>query len=136
MTKMGRIACDTCLLWYHGVCMGVNVKKYQGSKTWTCNKCGLDSTVSEIGPYYGYKRNYPTKKWGDKSIFERQVGFIFHVGQESRMVRYFKMFLDSGIYFHVSFRLVSLNATILREREANSGKVEKLRYATSSFKLI
>ncbi|OXA48419.1 Histone-lysine N-methyltransferase ASH1L [Folsomia candida] len=66
------LACDTCLLWYHGVCMGVNVKRYQGTKTWTCNKCALDSTAAYVPPLFqpGYRERATAARYSsdDESV--------------------------------------------------------------------
>lgn len=103
-----------------------------------CDRSAYFGQSSEIGPYYEYlKRNYPAKNWyrGAKNIFEGQAGFALHVGRESRMVRYFKLFLESGIYSQIS-KLVWLNATILRDREVKLAKDKKFRHSASSFKVV
>lgn len=103
-----------------------------------CHRSAYIGPSREVDVYYEYlKRHFPTKKWyrGGKTIFERRFGFMFTVWRESRMVRYFKLFVDSGIYNRVSNQ-VALNANILREREANLGKSEKFRYAEMSFKVV
>lgn len=68
------------------------------------------------------------KKWyrGEKTIFEWPVGFAFLIERESRMVRYFKTFLETRIYNQVSKQL-NLNATVIREREAKLRNGEKFR---------
>ncbi|XP_035713914.1 uncharacterized protein LOC110857739 [Folsomia candida] len=98
-----------------------------------CERSAYIGPSSEVNAYYDYlTRNYPTKSWyrGEKTIFESLVGFTLRVGRESRMVRYFKMFLDAGIYSQVANQ-VALDATLLRERKAKFGNYEKFRYATS-----
>lgn len=103
-----------------------------------CERSAYGGPSGEVNTYYEHlKRNYPAKKWyrGEKTIFTRQVGFIFRVWRESRMLQYFRLFMSSGIYNHVSNQ-VSLNDTVLRERELKSGENWKLRYETSSFQVV
>ena len=33
------IACDICLQWYHGVCVGIRAKEARLQKTWVCDGC-------------------------------------------------------------------------------------------------
>lgn len=99
-----------------------------------CDRSAYTGPSSEVDSYYVYlKRNYPTKKWyrGRKTVFERPVGFNFYVRRESRMVKYFKLFFDSGIYSPVSNR-IGLNAALLREREGkDENKFWYSRFATA-----
>lgn len=99
-----------------------------------CDRSAYFGQSSETDTYLEYlKRNYPAKKWyrGEKTIFERQVGFAFTVWRESRMVRYFNLFMDSGIYNRIS-NLITLDATLHREREAKLGQIGKHRYRYAS----
>lgn len=102
-----------------------------------CDRSAHIGPSSEVGIYYDYlSRNYPTKKWyrGEKTVFEMPAGFTFQVGKESKMVFYFKLFLQSGIYIRVSNQ-VKQNATLLKEREAkkrNKDQVmDQFQYVTA-----
>lgn len=89
-----------------------------------CDKSAFIGESGEVEPYYDYlRRNYPKKKWyrGKNDILTSPIGFSFKVWRESRMMQYFNGFLESGIYNQISNRL-TINATILREREAKRGK--------------
>lgn len=103
-----------------------------------CDRSAYIGASREIDSYYNYlRRHYPTKKWYrvEKTILERPIGFAFKGWRESRMVLCIKLFLEAGIYRHLS-DLVNRNTTFLRERTAKErGENEKFVY-TTDFKAV